>query len=559
MTDGITVDFGSVLPYIEEKLRALFGKDVRSIGTQRALERHLRISARDATTVQIVGMDHPVSIFDIYQPTRLVRQRDRKVSTFRSLIASRSDAVIFGGPGRGKTMLMRYVFAKLASENEMLPLLFTLRWPGAAADMVTVVSSFAEGTLKRGKTRIILLVDGFDEINESSRQEVAGALRDFASQDIGQFYLTCRSFYSTDDVNAAHWDIAPFTTGDSREFIKAFGKAYRSDLAADPLIRDLRKRGLGEFLEYPLMLALVCILKSGPLPELPRTTIGLIRRAVDTLTFRWDEAKRISRQSRYDLDGEDRVRCLLRIAFAMRQLVEREHVVAFATQEHLRLMQRSDVSIDRLLEELAQWYGLLIPLEDGQWSFVHRTIHDFLAARFWVETVGFDAESVPEWNSRAAYAACLTGDATRAMVKALQRSPDISAFIECLANRAPFDVQRVAEAVVEHFQHKESSGSIEWSDVVLIKTPKDFFGFASDDFLYAILQLAAPGTTLAHDVLLWCCILELSTRGATIPISVGSDVADRFGSNARVMASMGNRKFEGVVGAIIAGGRPSSA
>jgi hypothetical protein len=59
------------------------------------------------------------------------------------------------------------------------------------------------------------------------------------------------------------------------------------------------------------MLALVCILKAGPMPSLPKNTVGLLRRAIDTLTFRWDESKGISREASVQLDGDERVRLLM--------------------------------------------------------------------------------------------------------------------------------------------------------------------------------------------------------------------------------------------------------
>lgn len=547
MSEGISIDVGGLLPYLEDKVLALFGKDARHVAARKMLERNLRISARDATTVQIVGMDRPISIFDIYQPTRLQRRRDKRFAKFKDLIENGSDALIYGGPGRGKTMLLRYIFATMSREENVLPLLFTLRWPEAASDLDALVKAFSDSTLKLGKARVILLVDGFDEISSVVRLEVASSLRNFWSLNIGNFFLTCRSFYDIGEVSAPHWDIASFTQHDSERFIEAFGKSYGSALHAESVIADLRRHGFADFLEHPLLLALVCILKSGPMPTLPKSTIGLIRRAVDTLTFRWDEAKRLARESRYDLDGEDRMRCLLRIAFSMRNLIEPEDVVTRAAQDQLRLLQRRDVSVDRLLEELAQWYGLLVPVEDAQWSFVHRTIHDYLAARFWVETEGFDPNVVTEWNSRAAYASCLTSDATRSMVKILANSIDLGAFAECLANNAAFDVAQVAAAVVAHFHRVEDSGQVNYGEVAEISTTKAFFPLASTDFLLALLDASSPRATMANDVILWCTLVELSERGIAIPEDIGEDVILRFGEASVVAIKMNDRVHQGLV------------
>ena len=547
MSDGVSIDIGGLLPYLEEKVLGLLGKDARHLSARQTLERNLRISAKDATAVQIVGMDRPISIFDIYQPTRLVRRRDNRFADFNDLVERASDAIIFGRPGGGKTMLARYLFASLSKDKNLVPVLFTLRRSEAVEDLKTLVTAVSDATLKLGKARLILLVDGYDEVSTTTRQQVADILRNFWSLNIGNFFLTCRSYYDTAAVSAPHWDIAPFSVHDAEGFIKAFAKAYQSDLDASVVIRDLHDKGFADFLQHPLLLALVCILKSGPMPTLPRSSIGLIRRAVDTLTFRWDEAKQLARESRYDLDGEDRKRCLMRVAFNMHRLIEKEDVVIRATQEQLRLLQRPDVSVERLLEELAQWYGLLVPSEDNHWSFVHRTIHDYLAALFWIETAGFDPQTVTEWNSRAAYAACMTGDATRAMLKMLSSTKDTGPFVECLSNNAAFDVEKVADAVVDFFHRNPEAATVKRDSEVEVTTTKGFFALASDDFLRALSEASAPGKLMSNEALLWCAIAELHNRGVVVSPKLRESVIARFGESTPVSVSMNDILTRGSV------------
>ena len=65
MSEGISFDVGSALPYLEDKIRALFGRDHQSIDAAELLARQARLAVRDAATIQIVGMDKPVGINDI--------------------------------------------------------------------------------------------------------------------------------------------------------------------------------------------------------------------------------------------------------------------------------------------------------------------------------------------------------------------------------------------------------------------------------------------------------------------------------------------------------------
>src|SRR4051812_17423448 len=115
MTDGFSIDLGSALAYLEDKLSELFGKDAFSQDAAELLSRQTRLAVRDASVVQIVGMEKPVSIADIYQPTRLKRQWSDLTSDFAKLVSTGKSAVVFGRPGAGKTVLLHYVFMSLSN------------------------------------------------------------------------------------------------------------------------------------------------------------------------------------------------------------------------------------------------------------------------------------------------------------------------------------------------------------------------------------------------------------------------------------------------------------
>lgn len=153
MSDSISIDFGSLLPYAEDRLLKLFGRDDASLAAARALEKQLRIAAVDASTVQIIGMDRPVSIFDIYQPTRLFTRKKRGPHTvhFDALLRESQNAVIVGGPGAGKTTLMQYAFAQLSQTSEHLPILVTLRRSDSLRFLTSLVDNIAAKRLRRIK------------------------------------------------------------------------------------------------------------------------------------------------------------------------------------------------------------------------------------------------------------------------------------------------------------------------------------------------------------------------------------------------------------------------
>lgn len=538
MTDGVSIDLGSILPYFEEKVRSLFGKDFEHAQANAILQRHLRIAAREAAAVQVVGMDRPVPIFDIYQSTRLVTsRRSDEVVDFAQVLRDGKSAIIFGGPGRGKTMLMKHLFAALSRSIGELPLLFILRWPRTAGDLSEFIQHLGAGRLPRKRSqRIVLLVDGLDEVPADERNLVSAALRHYAALNIGPFFVTCRSFYSPGDIIADQYDIAPFTREDCERFISAFARAYASDLHAPALIAELKERGLDDFISHPLMLALVCILKSGSMPTLPQTTLGLMRRALDVLTFRWDEAKGIYRESRINIDGDERVRIMMRVANRMRSLVEPDYVVRQIVDDHLRLIQRPEISAERLLIEMAQWYGVLVPTTDSQWTFVHRTLHDYLAARHWVESGTFTLDSIKQFDARVAYAACLTPDATNVLAAALARSTELNVFVECLANKAAFDSYVVATSLFAYFEAHADAYTIKrvGGDLEIV-TSLDVLRYATDEFLKTVIALSLPGRKAVHEFMAFYAAAELSDRGPELLGQWRIALLNRAGNNALVI------------------------
>lgn len=444
--------------------------------------------------------------------------------------------MIFGGPGRGKTMLLRHLFATISRSPRELPLLFTLRWPGTTGELVEFVEQLSAGRFPRKEPqRVVLLVDGLDEVPRDERLRVAAALRQYAALEIGPFYVTCRSFYSPGDIVAAQYDIAPFTIEDCRAFVEAFARAYGSRFDGASLLAELHERNLDDFVTHPLMLTLVCILKSGPMPALPRTTVGLMRRALDVLTFRWDEAKGIYRESRIQLDGDERVRCMMRVAYEMNGLVSPSYLIERTVREHPKLIQQPEVPVGRLLTEIAQWYGVLVPTSDAQWTFVHRTLHDYLAARHWVESGLFSTSSVTHWDARAAYAACLMPDATSVLSAALKRASDVGVLVECFVNNAPFDSLTIALDILAHFRtFPDTITVVRTSTELSVSTDADIFRYAPTTLLMALLTVSSTGVHDAHDLVIGCALAELNNRQATIPPAVMTELRNRYSTFSRI-------------------------
>ncbi len=552
MAGEISIDVGSAVPYLVNSLLGFFHKDVASEEWRKQLISLVRRSLDRASWVQCVGMDRPIPIQNIYQPSRLVRFSLNNSSrhqqwfytpakqvpdnfNFHELVKQNIDAVVFAGPGRGKTTLLHSMYVALYRSPEYIPLLFTLRDADGVKTLEEFIEQLGDGrnprvpkidsdrAAKNKDAILLLLVDGYDEISIAERKRVSLALLHFRSLRRGCFIVTCRTFYDVYDLSLEYFGLLPFSHDDSLGFIEAFAAAYGAEVDAEALLFELEEHGFQDFASHPLLLALVCILKSTPGKVLPRRAIGLIRRAIDTLTLRWDEAKGIYRQSAIKLDGEERIRCLMRIAFFMKKLEANTEVVERHANEYLKLAQLRGLDTRAFLREMAQWYGLLIESSPDSWQFVHRTIQDYLAARFWVEDGRFDPSKVNHWDARAAYAACLSPDSSRCIVRILRYEKDTSAFCECLYNGAPFDSDRIAQEVLNRFIRLTTFTHVRTEECLSVSTGENFFSMASPDFLESLIRVGLKTGGPAGEAIVSLALSEYWARKLTISSGILED------------------------------------
>ena len=198
---------------------------------------------------------------------------------------------------------MQWVYLHELPDRVRLPVFISLRSPSSLDDLNWFVDRYPKETGDR-KNQLLLLVDGYDEISYEQRREVSELLIKFRSLNRGVFWLTCRSHYDVFDLPTTRYEVSPFSHAHAVGFVRAFLSAYGSRLNPETLLAELIDRGFDDFIAHPLMLSLVCILKTSANVEIPRRTIGLVRRAIEILSFRWDEAKGINRQSMIPLDSD---------------------------------------------------------------------------------------------------------------------------------------------------------------------------------------------------------------------------------------------------------------
>lgn len=548
------------IEYGLQKLLGLFGKDGQSRELVAWFKELQETAIRQTSTVHCLGMRTPLAFSSIYQPTRLIVARDPgddgpreegyawtdRVSS--SMLRARAfgatsvgidefikrdqDAFIFGGPGWGKTTFLHHVYRSTLASSDILPVLISLRRPTAVDDLQRYVDSCSRIEKKQHRACTLLLVDGYDEISAQQRKRVSEALLLFQSRGAGKFYLTCRDYYHISGLSAPEVRLEAFTREDQVRFVSVFLSAFsvlRQD--ADTVVTQLEERGFTEFLSHPLLLTLACIVRTTSTTTQPRCALRLLERALDVLCIAWDEQKNIDRQRTTPLDGHDRIRILKQIAYRAKSPFVKRHRAEETARKQLSLLGWDKTDPTEALIEIARFYGILVPAEDG-YEFVHRTIHDFLAAKQWVESGDFlkrydwnesgeiTKQQRYEWNARTAYAACLVDDATCILKDALAAPDGLPAATEIIGNYASFDYRTIADALISYFtnrvvQYERRSGEEthrKYSPRITGQLDNDFVRLGYARFLDFLVEYCCGHNTQVSDLLVAYAASELYER-----------------------------------------------
>jgi hypothetical protein len=536
------------IEYAEQKFLRLFGQDHESKELANWFKGLQQTALTQTASVHCLGMRNPLPFDSIYQPNRILvspdenepvdaessfayedrvsrsilRGLNQKAITVEEFLKRDQDALIFGFPGWGKTTFLHHVFRSTVNRDDILPVLISLRRPTAVDDLERYVDACSRIQKKQHRACTLLLVDGYDEVSQEQRKRVAEALLKFQAGRAGKFYLTCREYYQVAPLNTPVVRLDSFTRDDQIRFVKVFLSNF-AIMRDDPetVVSQLEVRGFKGFLSHPLLLTLACIVRTSSTSVQPRSALRLLERAFEVLCFQWDEHKQVDRTNTTPLDSSDRVRLLKHIAYRTTSPFVQQQRAEEIARRQLTLLGWEKVEPRTALLEIARFYGILVPAEDG-YEFVHRTIHDFLAAKQWVESGDFAKQQHFDWNARTGYAACLVGDATDVLTKALDSHHGLPAVIEIIGNYAAFNYQTIAEAVIKYFHYfggvlqydrrDQSERDRYYGQRIEGRLSSDFIRLANVDFLDALVSRCCESNTKVSNLLVAYAVTELYAR-----------------------------------------------
>ncbi|MFI0238103.1 NACHT domain-containing protein [Streptomyces sp. NPDC016845] len=324
-------------------------------------------------------------------------------------IAAHDRVLLRGGAGSGKTTLIQW----LATTTEdrvpyVLPLRTLARAPRlpSPADFLagtdcphTPPEGWAERVLADG--RALVMVDGLDEVPAADRLRVRDWLLALVRGYPGnRWLLTARPTAVRPewlaDGGFAELALAPMDGPRVSAFVRRWHTAARAPEHEEPLLDALRtKPDLARLAANPLMCGLICALHRARRGYLPPRRKALYDAALQMILTERDRQRGMGNLDGIDLETEDQIELLQRLAYALVLAGRSEMDEGTA----LSLLERALPSVPAaasqgdagaILRHLLLRSGVLRSPAAGVVDFAHRTFLDHLAARYAVEEGHFD-------------------------------------------------------------------------------------------------------------------------------------------------------------------------
>lgn len=312
--------------------------------------------------------------------------------------------MILGQPGSGKTTFLKYIAVqciqgrlffnfvplfislKVFAEIERKPSL--LEWIYDVFNNCGIVEpNIVKNLLAQG--RMLILLDGLDEVKEIDSPRVFSAINSFYNQFYrNRFIVTCRTaakdfaieeFVEVELANFDDKNIADFA---SKWFVK-------KDLAKVPkFLQTLRQdTSIRELANNPLLLTLLCLIFEED--RLPTSRLEIYREGIDLLLRKWDAKRNIERQQIYqNLSVLRKQELLSHIAFTsfvkgdyFLKQQELEQYIANYLELVLHEKNIDLYDLTAILQSIEAQHGLLVERVRGIYSFSHLVFQEYFTAR----------------------------------------------------------------------------------------------------------------------------------------------------------------------------------
>lgn len=352
-----------------------------------------------------------------YTPARLRGSAGRRSADLHisDLASSSKSYIILGDPGAGKTTSLKRIALGILERYQTSPVLLlqfrqlrgrTSLTRQLLAQMGIELGVRAKDTPKRRELNhrleqqllalvldelgAHLLFDGLDEASLSAQQRFATEIIAMLSHSsMTRVVLTCRSgAFSYNFPNTTTVEINPLSSGQIRKFaLKWLGRQEAPDF-----LTALEREPYSGVEVRPLTLVHLCTIysRTGAIPDRPR---DIYRKVIRLYLEEWDEQNLVRRESGYAAFTPERKQEFLE---ALSYHFSKEGIKAQFTHDDLtasfgQICDQFDLPAGQarqVTKEIESHTGLIVEVGYEQFEFAHKSIQEFLTARYLLKLPG---------------------------------------------------------------------------------------------------------------------------------------------------------------------------
>lgn len=448
--------------------------------------------------------NRPLNISKVYVPLKVTGNSDSALRDAKLCMAEHCRLMVKGNPGTGKSMLLRHITFCYAEGywdgvfKKFIPVLLQLSRLSDNSEqtleqhLVEVLKldgfphaeHFVTQSLKQD--RLMLLLDGFDEVNSSDRKRVVKQIRDLLDQYQGcPVIITCRSAIYRDEflsvVNQT-LEVVEFNDQQIRDFLRAWEQEMPKGKSIEQLMHTLHDRPqIMTLARNPLMLTIIAYLYTDTPFILPHSRAEFYRKSTEILLDQWH-------QEHNQFQAREKKQILQHLALFFQDSANQQgqdrrsvdyHTVLSQVEQILPNLMFQPEDAKPLVNEIVERSGLLLAIDGGErYQFAHLTLQEFLAANKLIANPNdlierFKADP-DAWRESIKLWCGLAEDST-ALICEVRKVDPLTAF-ECLADAQKVD-PLVAEDVINSFKARLGTGS----DESEIKRINEAFGAVAAD------------------------------------------------------------------------------
>jgi hypothetical protein len=364
------------------------------------------------------------------------------------ILANRSNTVILGQPGSGKTTSVKYIVNSILRDPDFLegvyriPLVIRLRelnqsnsiynqfqWGGIFEKLVAIFGLKTEIEYRKAKKnkdsdewvidskykekddkklgiliatrlipylldsqKILLILDGFDEIADDSVKKLVVSEIKVLRESLNEvnFILTSRS--ADYKIKLEQTDVYEISDLNDKQIKEFADKWFENKSLSKKFIKEIsEKKHCADFCKRPLLLTQLAQIYSRT-DEIPDKPKMIYQRIIEISLKEWNEQQGIKRRSKYShFTVERKKEFLSNMAFA---LTTKYHKQEFSNRElasiyrdiNHKFKELPMEEVESVVEEIETHNGLIIKSRFDCFEFSHLTIQEYFVADYIIRT-----------------------------------------------------------------------------------------------------------------------------------------------------------------------------